>query len=60
MATKKTADDNSVIEIAQIRKQSIKVAIVGERPIIHNRLAEKARQQLLAPSLVVASYERPS
>lgn len=45
--TKSTAGDS--INIQPITTETIRVAILGTRPIIHNRLAEKARQELLMP-----------
>lgn len=53
MATKKkdettvTAESIDVVEVVQ---NSIEVCVVGTRPLMHNRLAQKAQRQLLMPS----------
>lgn len=54
MPTKKptttpTTTAAATIEIAPIKKRSIEVALLGDRPLIFNRLAEKARRDLLFP-----------
>lgn len=39
-----------VIQVDPIRDQTLRVSILGTRPLILNRMSEKARQQLLLPS----------
>lgn len=49
MATK-PVDETKVINITAMPTETIRLSIVGETPLIFNRLAEKAQQQLLIPS----------
>jgi len=49
MATKSKAAESGEIDIIQINTGTITVAVVGTAPLILNRLAEKARQELLLP-----------
>lgn len=46
---------STTIEIQEIETQTIVIAITGKRPIILNRLAEKARQELLMPKRKTAA-----
>lgn len=48
MVTRKT-DETQTIEIAPILTETIVVAVRGARPLILNRMAEKARHELLLP-----------
>lgn len=48
MATKKPADSGE-IQIIEINTGTITVAVVGTTPLILNRLAEKAKHELLLP-----------
>lgn len=48
MATKKP--DSGVIEILEVRREVMTVNLLGVSPMIQNRLAEKARQELLLPA----------
>lgn len=52
MPTKKTgaADAPQYIEIDKVGTETIRVRVIGTSPLICNRLAEKARQELLLPS----------
>lgn len=50
MATKKPAADSGEIQIIEVRTGTITVAVVGTTPLILNRLAEKARRELLMPA----------
>lgn len=47
MATKKT--DDGEITILEIRRETIDVCILGETPLILNRMSEKAKRELLMP-----------
>lgn len=49
MATKKSADSGEV-QIIEINTGTITLAVVGTTPLILNRLAEKARRELLMPA----------
>lgn len=49
MATQK-APEASTINIAPIRTETVTLAVRGTAPLIINRLAEKAQQQLLLPA----------
>ena len=49
MATRQATTTSETIEIRPIKTMSIALAILGVRPLILNRLAEKARQELLLP-----------
>jgi len=46
VAKKKTED---VIEVPAIRRESIEICLLGETPLIFNRMAEKAKRELLLP-----------
>lgn len=46
------------IEISPIRTRSVTVAIRGNRPLILNRMTEKARQELLLPAKKSAATRR--
>lgn len=48
------------IQITPIETRTIQVAIIGNRPIILNRLAEKARQELLMPKGRKTTAEKAS
>ena len=48
MATKATAE-SSEIKIDAINTETISFCVIGDSPIIMNRLAAKAQQQLLLP-----------
>jgi hypothetical protein len=45
----KKNDSDTRIEVMEIKRSSVKLAIIGDSPLIMNRLAEKARQELLFP-----------
>ena len=49
MAKPKKAENGSEIYIATVNEAAIECFIVGRTPLIINRLAEKARQELLMP-----------
>lgn len=56
MTTRESKESKeSVIRIAPIQTQTIRVPVRGTRPLVLNRLAEKARQELLLPSLRATS-----
>lgn len=59
MATKKTADTGE-IQIIEINTGTITVAVVGTTPLILNRLAEKARHELLLPKGKKTTAEKAS
>lgn len=40
---------DDVIIIEPIQRVTIDVAVIGERPLIHNRMSEKAKRELLLP-----------
>lgn len=48
--TERKAKGPSVIEVAKIETVTMGFAILGTRPIILNRLSEKTKRELLAPS----------
>src|SRR5579863_7996326 len=48
MATKKSSE-NTEITVLAITTGSVKVGIIGTRPLIFNRMAEKAKRELLLP-----------
>jgi hypothetical protein len=49
--TPKTAgDDSSKIEVLQIDRGVVRVCILGTAPLILNRMSQKAKMQLLAPT----------
>ena len=48
MATKKQATEKP-IEIIEVKKEFVRVGIIGTTPIILNRMSEKTRQELLLP-----------
>jgi hypothetical protein len=50
MATKKPPQDSGEISIIEIQTGTITVAVVGTTPLILNRLAEKAKHELLLPA----------
>jgi hypothetical protein len=50
MATKKPTNDSGEISIIEIQTGTITVAVVGTTPLILNRLAEKAKHELLLPA----------
>lgn len=49
MATAKKQDQSQTLEIVTLKTNEVRVCIKGTSPMIMNRLAEKARQQLLLP-----------
>jgi hypothetical protein len=49
MAKKATATE-AEIEIVSISQNSVTIAVIGESPLILNRLSEKAKHELLMPS----------
>jgi hypothetical protein len=49
MAKPKKAENGGEIYIAEVNEGSVEAFIVGRTPLIINRLAEKARQELLMP-----------
>jgi hypothetical protein len=55
MATKETTVE---IQIDAIKTQTVSFCIVGDSPLIMNRLAQKAQQQLLLPPLKKNQTER--
>lgn len=59
MVTKKAADSGE-IQIIEINTGTITVAVVGTTPLILNRLAEKAKHELLMPKGKKTSAEKAS
>lgn len=58
MATKAPAAASAEIKIDQINTHTVNFCVVGESPLIMNRLAAKAQQQLLLPPLRKNNVER--
>lgn len=59
MATKKSADSGE-IQIIEINTGTITVAVVGTTPLILNRMAEKAKHELLLPKGKKTAAEKAS
>lgn len=59
MATKKSADSGE-IQIIEINTGTITVAVVGTTPLILNRMAEKAKHELLLPKGRKTAAEKAS
>lgn len=59
MATKKIADSGE-IQIIEINTGTITVAVVGTTPLILNRMAEKAKHELLLPKGKKTAAEKAS
>jgi hypothetical protein len=47
MATQKA---DATIQVDPVRQETIRVGVIGTRPLINNRMSEKARHELLFPS----------
>lgn len=60
MAERKTPSAAQALEIARIETTTCAFAILGKRPIILNRLSEKTRRELLAPTGRKTSAQKQS